>query len=357
MKKIIFSATTLFSLTTLIFGQVGINTPLPAATLDIVAKPNDPASPDGILIPRMTRAVLASKNSAYANSGTDLLNQNGALVFVTALDGAATGKTVNVTATGFYYYDGPNAVWVAVARDITASNGLTKTGNNIQLGGTLLTGTNIAQAGFDLTTTGTGNVGIGLTSLGMKFKVLDNTSFTSAASERAVAEFSIATPGGNNGLSVSYANFTTPETGVGVLLNYNNPSLRGGGYLAFLNGKLGLNTTNMTSNVNMGGSVSMTSRAIDTGGSIASSDYICLFINSTAASFTLPSTLGTTGRIYVLVYAPSSGTPVTTINAPSFENIKFYQNTVTTFNLSPTQRSVTVQSNGLGQWTVINSTP
>ncbi|HEU4495575.1 MAG TPA: hypothetical protein VFR70_00840 [Flavobacterium sp.] len=327
--------------------------------MSIAAKPNDPASPDAILVPRMTRAVLASKNGAYANSGTGELNQNGALVFITALDGAAIGKTVNVTATGFYYYDGVNAVWVAVAPNTTASNGLTKAGNDIKLGGTLTAATSIAQAGFDLTTTGAGNVGIGLASPGLKFKVLDNTSFTSAEIERAVAEFSIATPGGNNGLSISYGNFNfgTPKTtGVGVLLNYNNPGLRSGGYLSFLNGNLGLNTTVMNSNVSMGGSVSMATRKIDAGGSITDSDYICIFINQTAASFTLPPAASASGRIYVLVYSPNSGTPNTTINAQAFESIKFYQNTVSTFNLSPTQRSVTVQSTGISQWTVINST-
>lgn len=42
--------------------------------------------------------------------------QNGALVFINALGGAGTGKTVNVTATGFYYYDGTNGnnVWKPV---------------------------------------------------------------------------------------------------------------------------------------------------------------------------------------------------------------------------------------------------
>ncbi|WP_139166240.1 hypothetical protein [Chryseobacterium soldanellicola] len=56
----------------------------------------------------MTRAQLAAKDAAYTAT------QNGALTFVNTLDGTAAGKTVNVTATGFYYYDAPNTVWVAV---------------------------------------------------------------------------------------------------------------------------------------------------------------------------------------------------------------------------------------------------
>jgi hypothetical protein len=53
----------------------------------------------------MTRTQLYGKDAAY------LAAQNGAMVFVSTIDGTATAKTTNVTATGFYYYDAPNAVW------------------------------------------------------------------------------------------------------------------------------------------------------------------------------------------------------------------------------------------------------
>lgn len=71
--------------------------------------------PDGVLVPRMSEDQLAAKNTAYANDGVDpTKNQNGALVFVTTVDGTTTGKTVNVTAVGFYYYDDPSGTWKAV---------------------------------------------------------------------------------------------------------------------------------------------------------------------------------------------------------------------------------------------------
>ncbi|MCS3531780.1 hypothetical protein [Chryseobacterium sp. JUb7] len=95
-------------------GRVGVNTTTPAATLDVVANTGDATRPDALLVPRMTRAQLTAKDAAYANTGTGATNQTGGLVFVTTIDGTASAKTINVTATGFYYYDGPNSVWVAV---------------------------------------------------------------------------------------------------------------------------------------------------------------------------------------------------------------------------------------------------
>lgn len=117
MKKFLLTATMLVAFTALSKaqqGRVGINTTTPAATLDVVANTTDNARPDAVLVPRMSRAELEAKNNAYANgSASGASAQNGALVFVNALGGTGTGKTVNVVATGFHYYDGTNGnnVW------------------------------------------------------------------------------------------------------------------------------------------------------------------------------------------------------------------------------------------------------
>ncbi|MBL1222957.1 hypothetical protein JET18_19040 [Chryseobacterium sp. L7] len=83
--------------------QIGINHSNPKSTLDIVGGTNV-NNPDGILIPRYTAPDLGKKDNAY---GAD---QNGTLIFVTEGIGNSL-KTINVKATGFYYYDAPNSIW------------------------------------------------------------------------------------------------------------------------------------------------------------------------------------------------------------------------------------------------------
>ncbi|MBV8328656.1 hypothetical protein [Chryseobacterium sp.] len=111
MKKFLLTATMLVCLSALSKaqqGRVGINTTTPAATLDVVGTPTDATKPDAVLVPRLTRAQLIAKDAVYVAA------QNGALAFVTTIDGTASAKTTNVNTIGFYYYDATNSVWVAV---------------------------------------------------------------------------------------------------------------------------------------------------------------------------------------------------------------------------------------------------
>lgn len=90
--------------------QVGFNTTLPKTTMDVSAKRDDSGvitdntQTFGLQAPRVTRAELTANTATY---GSD---QRGALIYITDVTGGdATGQRINVTAMGYYYFDG--AVW------------------------------------------------------------------------------------------------------------------------------------------------------------------------------------------------------------------------------------------------------
>lgn len=154
------------------FGQVGVNTSTPKTTFDINAKRDgsgtitDNTQIIGLQAPRLTRAELTANTATY---GT---NQNGALIYITDISGgdAASGtQRENITSLGYYYFDAAAASgsgrWVKMAvgnggSTYTANNGLTMTGNNTKLGGTLIENTTIAQGNNSITFSGNSNVNI-----------------------------------------------------------------------------------------------------------------------------------------------------------------------------------------------------
>lgn len=92
------------------FAQVGLNTNVPKTTMDVSAKRDtsgvitDNTQTYGLQAPRLTRAELTAITGTYG------ANQVGALIYVTDVTGGdATGQRINVTAMGYYYFDG--AVW------------------------------------------------------------------------------------------------------------------------------------------------------------------------------------------------------------------------------------------------------
>ncbi|MRM83458.1 hypothetical protein [Riemerella anatipestifer] len=80
------------------YGQVGINTSSPKATLDVEGKASDADALDGIIPPRLKGAQLRSK--------TYTPEQQGAIVYVTETETSPSGQTANVTNAGYYYFDG-----------------------------------------------------------------------------------------------------------------------------------------------------------------------------------------------------------------------------------------------------------
>ena len=124
MKKTIF----FFLFSPLVFSQVGINTNLPRATMEIVATnpTGNHTNNDGIIIPRITRERAQNMNPSEST-----------IVYISeVITGSATGKTVNVLKKGFYYYDGSK--WTTFNQNIfrnsvslNNSNHITKLGGNL----------------------------------------------------------------------------------------------------------------------------------------------------------------------------------------------------------------------------------
>jgi len=88
------------ALSTFTFAQVGVDTNTPYATLDVTGKPTDTTKIDGIIAPRISGDNLRLKSAVYGE------NQKGTIVYVTNADSAPIGSTINVTVTGYYYFDG-----------------------------------------------------------------------------------------------------------------------------------------------------------------------------------------------------------------------------------------------------------
>lgn len=93
--------------------RVGIGNANPMATLDVAGNPTNTTSPDGVIVPRITRAQLIAK-TAY---GT---NQTGAMIYITDLSGTVNAQTANVTTTGLYFFNG--TVWQKVIQDSVANS-------------------------------------------------------------------------------------------------------------------------------------------------------------------------------------------------------------------------------------------
>lgn len=103
-------ASAFFALSTNAFaqeGRVGINTPEPKTTLDVSGKKDDlgnllTTDVTGLQAPRLTRAELTDKGDELYS-----YDQQGALVYITDISGGDDlAQRVNITATGYYYFDG-----------------------------------------------------------------------------------------------------------------------------------------------------------------------------------------------------------------------------------------------------------
>lgn len=118
MRKLVILTSLLYSF--LFFGQVGINTESPKATLDVVAKKTDGSTSEGFIAPRLSGDEIKAANARYTSA------QTGALVYATSPISSAdtTGKTSNITLPGYYYYDG--TVWIDLKSKHTTNTDATR---------------------------------------------------------------------------------------------------------------------------------------------------------------------------------------------------------------------------------------
>ena len=109
----------LFGCTLMSYAQVGINTEIPKATLDIgVANPAAPENTDGILVPRIDAFPLINPTS----------EQDGMLVYLTI--------TADSNPPGFYFWDGTGTKWSKVMTE-NSTMLCGKSGGSIGLAGTV----------------------------------------------------------------------------------------------------------------------------------------------------------------------------------------------------------------------------
>ncbi len=110
-KKLLMIATITASVA--MYSQVGINNQNPKATLDVTAKNTNGTSPEGVIAPRLTGDQILSADSKYTSA------QVGVIVYATSTPTSSSAKTVNITAPGYYYFDGN--VWNGMGAQSTTT--------------------------------------------------------------------------------------------------------------------------------------------------------------------------------------------------------------------------------------------
>jgi hypothetical protein len=129
MKKKIFFLSALL-VGSIVRAQVGIGTTSPEATLHVTGTPANTSVADGIIPPKLTGNELKAKDAVYSS------NEIGAIVYVTSAVGTASAKTINVTSSGYFYFDG--SVWQklvngAAQENVYSANGTIGTGRKVFL--------------------------------------------------------------------------------------------------------------------------------------------------------------------------------------------------------------------------------
>ncbi|WP_294274677.1 hypothetical protein [uncultured Chryseobacterium sp.] len=377
MKTNVFLVITFF-LSLAVRGQVGINNQSPKATLDITAKTTDGSRPEGMLAPRLTGNQIQLGNAQY---GSD---QKGTIIYATAAVSSPDSKTANMTAEGYYYFDG--SAWQKMigggsssgsssgSWSTTGSSGIDPSVNFIgstNSGGHLMFKVGGHRAGIIMDSLSNANTAIGFSSLNLGGNSYKTTTENTAFGDRALAKnsgnrntaFGASTLSGNTTGSENTAigrfagaNITTGSKNIVIGTNQTVASasssnqLNIGGALfgtgltgdaAAPAGNIGIGTAAPASKLEINGAATNTS-AYNAGNSttIDFSKSNLAFTSASAGNFTLQNIKD--GGTYTLnVRGATSGTSAFTATGFTF---KYVNNNATVANTETLYTFVTISS-------------
>ncbi|MFZ4927554.1 hypothetical protein [Chryseobacterium sp. Mn2064] len=160
------------------YSQIGINTPNPQATLDVVASMN-PNMTDGILPPRISKQQLAEKES-----GTYGSDQAGAIVYITDITAPSgtipsAARVGSIHHTGYHYFTGLQ--WVPFSVNLYNSDGtlsenrvVTQDANTLAFTSTSVNGFSVDGTTFSVDAFNH-RIGLGTSSPETRFHVVSTT--------------------------------------------------------------------------------------------------------------------------------------------------------------------------------------
>lgn len=199
------------------YAQVGINNQNPKATLDVAAKMTDGSTPEGMMAPRLTGDQIRSGNAQY---GPD---QKGIIIYATAAVSSPDTKTANITAEGYYYFNG--SVWQKMYGD-SASGAWSKTGSagvdpsvhfigSTNPGGHLMFKAGGYRAGIIMDSMSARNTAIGFGAMNLKSNAHKTTIENTAFGYEALLSVKGNSSGGGNG-NTAFGYYALAGTTTGI---------------------------------------------------------------------------------------------------------------------------------------------
>ena len=368
MKKVLFSIMSLVSALCLgQEGRVGVNTTDPKTTMDVRGKTNAlgvslATDITGLQAPRLTREELTNKGELLY--GTD---QSGALVYITDVTaGTASGQRINMTTSGYYYFNG--SVWVKIGAGDTAPEI-----NLYKDDGTLTNNRTVTQNGNSLAITGTNQRTVFSPNAGISQEAL-------ASSTTGLANIIITSPDRNSNGTVSRLSLQSfPESNAQVFAGLDASTLDVGSNattnpvpLRFLtssgSGALGTEKARIGADGRMGIGVTIPSELLDVNGNVrfrsvptatalaTGDEFLVLSSNGTAKKITNPAANSIVDAQNGLTKTPSNFvelggdlTRATTVSNLSATNTMQFTGTgINAFSVDGTTFSVDADANRIG---------